>query len=190
MGNFTFKKSPLPGLLIIEPRVFPDGRGFFMEFYNRDEFAQNGLTEPFVQDNHSRSRKGVVRGLHYQIKPAPMGKLVKCASGSIFDAGVDVRKGSPTFGKWYGEILTGDNHKMLYLPPGFAHGFLALDDNTEVIYACTNVYSPESERALLWNDPAVGIKWPLDKAGKVVVSDKDARSPGLKDADTNFVYRS
>jgi dTDP-4-dehydrorhamnose 3,5-epimerase len=189
MGQITVTKTPLPGLLVIEPKVFADDRGFFLDFYNRDSFAEIGLKEQFIQDNHSRSKKGVVRGLHYQINPSPMGKLVKCAKGKIFDVGVDVRKGSPTFGKWHGETLTGDNHKMLYLPPGFAHGFLALEDNTDVIYACTGVYSPKDERAIVWNDPEIGIKWPLELVGgKAIVSDKDQKNPQLKEAETNFSY--
>jgi dTDP-4-dehydrorhamnose 3,5-epimerase len=188
MGKFKFSTTPISGILLIEPKAFTDDRGFFMEFYNRDEFARNGFTEPFIQDNHSRSKKGVVRGLHYQIYPFPMGKLVKCVRGKIFDVGVDIRKGSPTWGKWYGDVLSGDNHKMLYFPPGFAHGFLALEDNTEVIYACTGVYSAENERAILWNDPAVGIKWPVDQVGKVIVSERDQKHPGLKDCETNFTF--
>jgi len=188
MEKFKFNRLPIPGILIIEPHAFTDDRGFFMEFQNRDEFAKHGFTETFVQLNHSRSKKGVLRGLHYQIHPAAMGKLVKCVNGKIFDVGVDIRKGSPTFGKWYGDILTGDNHKMLYFPPGFAHGFLALTDNTEVIYACTGVYSAKDERALLWNDPDIGIKWPVDQAGTVIVSERDQKHPGLKNADTNFVW--
>ncbi|MFA5113839.1 MAG: dTDP-4-dehydrorhamnose 3,5-epimerase [Candidatus Margulisiibacteriota bacterium] len=189
MEKFKFTRSPLPGLLIIEPQVFADDRGFFLEFYNRDEFARHGLTEPFVQDNHSRSKKGVLRGLHYQINPSPMGKLVKCLRGKIFDVGVDVRKGSPTWGKYYSDVLTGDNHKMLYLPPGFAHGFLALEDDSEVIYACTGVYSAQAERAVAWNDPGLGIKWPVDQVGKVVVSDRDRQHPGLDQAETNFEFK-
>lgn len=188
MSKFNFSNSPIPGLLIIEPKAFADDRGFFMESYNIDGFKENGFSATFIQDNHSRSKKGVVRGLHYQINPAAMGKLVKCTRGKIFDAGVDIRRGSPTFGKWYGEILTGENHKMLYFPPGFAHGFLCLEDDSDVIYKCTGVYSPENERALLWNDPAVGIKWPLDQVEKVIVSEKDQKHPGLKNVDTNFTY--
>ncbi|OGB90789.1 dTDP-4-dehydrorhamnose 3,5-epimerase [candidate division WOR-1 bacterium RIFCSPHIGHO2_01_FULL_53_15] len=188
MGNFKAIPSPIPEILIIEPKVFGDDRGFFMEFYNKNGFAEIGLTDAFVQDNHSRSKKGVVRGLHYQTNPAPMGKLVKCARGRIFDAGVDVRRGSPTFGQWYGEVLTGENHKMLYFPPGFAHGFLCLEDDTDVIYACTGAYSPADERALLWNDPALGIKWPLEEVKKAIVSEKDAQNPKFKDAETNFIY--
>jgi dTDP-4-dehydrorhamnose 3,5-epimerase len=190
MGKLTVSQTSLPGLLLIEPKAFGDDRGFFLEFYNRDSFKEFGLAEPFVQDNHSRSKKGVLRGMHYQNNPTPMGKLVKCVHGRIFDVGVDVRKGSPTFGQWFGEILTGDNHKMLYLPPGFAHGFLSLEDDTDVIYACTNVYSPKDERAVVWNDPDLAIKWPLELVGgKALVNDKDQTSPGLKNIDTNFVFK-
>jgi dTDP-4-dehydrorhamnose 3,5-epimerase len=188
MKKFIFTTAPIPGIFIIEPKVFSDDRGFFMEFYNKDGFAENGFTDLFIQDNHSRSKKGVIRGLHYQINPAPMGKLVKCVSGKIFDVGVDIRKGSPAFGKWFGDILSGENHKMFYFPPGFAHGFLALEDDTEVIYACTGVYSAENERAILWNDPDVGIKWPIDLVGKVIVSERDRKHPGIKNCETNFVY--
>jgi dTDP-4-dehydrorhamnose 3,5-epimerase len=188
MGQFNITKTPLAGLLVIAPKVFGDDRGFFMESYNINNFAEFGLTDKFIQDNHSRSKKGVVRGLHYQINPSPMGKLVKCVRGKIFDVGVDIRKGSPTFGKWYGEILSGDNHKMLYLPPGFAHGFMSLEDDSDVMYKCTNVWSPNDERAIVWNDPAVGIQWPLDQVVKPIVNAKDAQAPLLKDAETNFSW--
>jgi dTDP-4-dehydrorhamnose 3,5-epimerase len=186
MGQFKITKTPLDGLLVLEPRVFGDDRGFFMEYYNRDSFAELGIKEPFLQDNHSRSSRGIVRGLHYQIHPSPMGKLVKCTRGKIFDVGVDIRHGSPTFGKWHGEILTGNDHMMLYLPPGFAHGFLALEDNTDVIYACTGVYTPKDERSIRWNDPAIGIKWPLEQIGQPIVNEKDTQAPLLKDAETNY----
>ncbi|MFH1386545.1 MAG: dTDP-4-dehydrorhamnose 3,5-epimerase [bacterium] len=188
MIKFIFTKTPLDGLLVIEPKVFADERGFFMESYNLNEFKTNGFNEVFIQDNHSRSKKGVLRGLHYQIHPTPMGKLVKCTRGKIFDVGVDIRVGSPTFGKWYGEILTGENHKMLYLPPGFAHGFLSFEDETDVMYKCTGVYSAKDERAIIWNDPAIGIKWPVDLVGKPIVSEKDAKSPLFKDAETNYKW--
>jgi len=184
MGKFKFDQSPIPGILIIEPKAFTDDRGFFMEFYNKASFAENGFTEVFIQDNHSRSKKGVVRGLHYQIHPNPMGKLVKVIRGKIFDVGVDIRKGSPHFGKWYGEILSGENHKMLYFPPGFAHGFLSLEDNTEVIYKCTGIFSAGDERAIVWDDPDIGIKWPIDLVGDVIVSERDQKHPGLKNAET------
>ncbi len=188
MGNFKFSETPLRGAILIEPRAFEDGRGFFMEYYNKGGFAESGFKDTFVQANHSRSRRGVVRGLHYQINPHPMGKLVKVVRGRIFDVGVDVRKGSPTYGKWHGEELTEDNRRMLYFPPGFAHGFLALDDVNEVIYECTGMYAPESERALLWNDPDIGIKWPLEGIREVILSEKDRKNPRLRDAETNFKY--
>jgi dTDP-4-dehydrorhamnose 3,5-epimerase len=189
MEKFKLTSSPIPGILIIEPHAFADDRGFFMESYNRDAFAALGFKETFLQDNHSRSQKGVVRGLHYQLEPAAMGKLVSCVHGRIFDVGVDIRRGSPAFGQWYGEVLSGENHKMLYFPPGFAHGFISLEDNSDVLYKCTNVWSPEHERAIVWNDPAVGIKWPLDLAGKPLVNTKDAAAPLLKDAETNFQFK-
>jgi dTDP-4-dehydrorhamnose 3,5-epimerase len=188
MIKFKFSKVFIDGILIIEPKAFEDDRGFFMEYYNKEGFAENGFTEIFVQDNHSRSKKGVIRGLHYQINPAPMGKLVKVVKGKIFDVGVDVRRGSPTYGKWYGEILSEENKKMIYFPPGFAHGFLSLTDGTEVIYKCTGMFSAENERAIIWNDPDIGITWPLDQVSKAIVSDRDQKHPPLKDAETNFTY--
>ncbi|MCU0641294.1 MAG: dTDP-4-dehydrorhamnose 3,5-epimerase [Candidatus Margulisbacteria bacterium] len=187
MEKFKVTRSPLPGLLVIEPHAFADDRGFFMETYNRDAFSALGLNLTFVQDNHSRSKKGVVRGMHYQLAAAAMGKLVSCSHGAVFDVGLDLRKGSPTFGQWYGERLSGADHKMLYLPPGFAHGFMALEDDSDVLYKCTNVWSPAHERAIVWNDPAVGIKWPL---GQAIVNGKDSQAPLLKDAETDFVFRS
>ncbi|MFC1510958.1 dTDP-4-dehydrorhamnose 3,5-epimerase [Candidatus Margulisiibacteriota bacterium] len=184
MGVFKFTKSPIPDVLIIEAKSFDDPRGFFMETYNITNFANEGFRERFVQDNLSQSKKGVLRGLHYQINPSPMGKLVRCLRGRIFDVGVDARKGSATFGQWYGEVLTGENKKMLYFPPGFAHGLLSLTDDTLVYYKCTGSYSKENERAIIWNDPAVGIKWPLDKVdGEPILSDRDKVHPCLKDAD-------
>jgi dTDP-4-dehydrorhamnose 3,5-epimerase len=188
MSKFKFSKAPIPGILIIEAKAFEDDRGFFMEFYNKDGFAENGFADLFVQDNHSKSKKGVVRGLHYQIHPSPMGKLVKVVKGRIFDVGVDIRKGSPAFGKWYSETLSEENKKMLYFPPGFAHGFLALEDGTEVLYKCTGMYSRENERAIAWNDPEIGIKWPLELVKEVIVSERDQKHPGLKDAETNFSF--
>ncbi|MBU1027159.1 MAG: dTDP-4-dehydrorhamnose 3,5-epimerase [Candidatus Margulisbacteria bacterium] len=190
MGQFIFSKADIPGILIIEAKPFRDNRGFFRETYNLSDFEKNGFTDKFVQDNHSWSNKGVVRGLHYQIKPSPMGKLVACFKGKIFDVGVDIRKGSPTFGKWYGEILSGDNMKMLYFPPGFAHGFLCLEDDTHVYYKCTGMYSQKNERAMIWNDPEVGIKWPLDEVGgKVILSEKDQKHPPLKGIETNYTFK-
>jgi len=186
MSKFKFTKTAIHGVLVIEPKIFEDSRGFFMEYYNKDEFAKAGFAALFVQANHSRSQKGVMRGLHYQLNPHPMGKMVKVIKGKIFDVGVDIRKNSPTFGKWYGEILSDENKKMLYFPPGFAHGFLALADENEVVYQCTGTYNQESERGILWNDPDIGIDWPRGEVPEVIVSDKDKKHPGIKAAETNF----
>jgi dTDP-4-dehydrorhamnose 3,5-epimerase len=174
--------------MVIEAKAFHDDRGFFMECFNQADFEAAGFQQKFVQDNHSQSRRGVLRGLHYQLHPSPMGKLVRCIKGKIFDAGVDIRKGSPTFGKWFGEVLSGNNMKMIYFPPGFAHGFLALEDDTHVYYKCTGLYSKENERAIIWNDPGIGIKWPVKEVGEVILSDRDKAHPRLKDAETNHVY--
>ena len=189
MGQFEFKKVDISGILVITPRAFQDDRGYFMECYTLKDFLIKGFTKPFLQDNLSRSKKGVVRGLHYQLKQAAMGKLVKCVSGRIFDVGVDIRQGSPTFGKWYGEILSEENQKMIYFPPGFAHGFLALEDDTRVHYKCTGLYSQKDERAILWNDPDLKIDWPLaEVGGAVILSEKDKVHPCLKAAETNHSY--
>lgn len=152
---------PIPGLLLIEPRVFGDERGFFTESWNRATFAAAGLELDFVQDNHSRSQKGVLRGLHFQ-NPAPQGKLVRVVRGAVWDVAVDLRRSSPTFGQWYGVELSGANHRMLWVPEGFAHGFVTLEDDTDFLYKCTAPYAPANEHTLAWDDPAVGIAWPLD----------------------------
>lgn len=166
-------------VLIIEPKVFGDARGFFMETWNAAAFAEAGLTVTFVQDNHSRSQKGVLRGLHFQ-NPGPQGKLVRVTCGAVFDVAVDLRKSSPTFGQWVGVELTAANHRMLWVPEGFAHGFLTLEDDTDFLYKCTAPYAPSSEHTLAWDDPAVGIEWPV--AGlDPIVSDKDARGLALAD---------
>ncbi|NQT30125.1 MAG: dTDP-4-dehydrorhamnose 3,5-epimerase [Candidatus Saganbacteria bacterium] len=189
MGVFKFSQTKIPGLLVIEPKAFHDERGFFMETYNISNFDDALFPQKFVQDNLSQSKKGVLRGLHYQNNPSPMGKLVCCVAGEIFDVGVDIRKGSPTFGKWFGDILSDENKKMLYFPPGFAHGFLSLSDDTLVYYKCTGTYSKENERAIIYNDPAIGIKWPLEKVGgQPILSDKDREHPGLKEAEINHVF--
>lgn len=188
MSQFKFEKTPIEGVFAIEPKAFDDDRGFFMEYYNKDAFAETGFKDLFVQANHSSSKKGVVRGMHYQLNPNPMGKLVKAVKGRIFDVGIDIRKGSPTFGKWHGEVLSEDNRRMLYFPPGFAHGFLSLVDGTEVIYLSTGMYNQQSERAILWNDPDVGIKWPTELVSKITLSDKDNKHPGLSSAETNFSF--
>lgn len=190
MGVFKFSRAKISGILVIEAKAFSDFRGFFMESYNLKDFEANGFTEKFVQDNHSQSKKGVLRGVHYQNLPSSMGKLVRCMKGKIFDVGVDIRKGSPTFGQWYSEILSDENNKMLYFPPGFAHGFLSLTDDSHVYYKCTGMYSKENESAIAWNDPDIGIKWPVDEVGgKVILSDKDKVHPQLKNAVNNHVFK-
>lgn len=151
----------IAGPLIIEPKVFGDERGFFMESWNAAAFAQAGLDLAFVQDNHSRSQKGVLRGMHFQ-NPAPQGKLVRVVSGAVFDAVVDLRRSSPTFGQWTGVVLSSENKRMFWVPEGFAHGFLTLEDNTDFLYKCTSAYLPQNECSLAWDDPDVGIVWPLD----------------------------
>lgn len=171
-------ETALPGVLIIEPRVFGDERGFFMETWNAGAFAEAGLDLTFVQDNHSRSQKGVLRGLHFQ-NPGPQGKLVRAANGAVFDVVVDLRASSPTFGKWVGVELSAANKRMIWVPEGFAHGFLTLEPDTDFLYKCTAPYAPQSEFTLAWNDPAVGIDWPL--AGlDPVISEKDMRGLALE----------
>ena len=157
--------TALAGVLVLEPRVFGDDRGFFMESYNRRSFAQaTGLDIDFVQDNHSRSRRGVLRGLHYQLRQ-PQGKLVRVTHGAVFDVAVDIRRGSPTFGRWVGVELSADNHRQLWVPPGLAHGFVVLSDSAEFLYKTTDYYAPEHERSIAWDDPAIGIDWPLAAHG-------------------------
>ena len=172
-------KTEIEGLLIIEPRVFGDERGFFMETWNEAAFQEAGLDLAFVQDNHSRSQKGVLRGLHFQ-NPGPQGKLVRVANGAVFDVAVDLRKSSATFGKWVGVELSGENKRMFWVPEGFAHGFLTLSNDTDFLYKCTAPYAPQSEHTLAWDDPAVGIEWPV--AGlNPIISDKDAKGVALAD---------
>jgi dTDP-4-dehydrorhamnose 3,5-epimerase len=172
-------ETKLPGVLIIEPRVFGDARGFFMETWNAGAFAAAGLDLTFVQDNHSRSQKGVLRGLHFQ-NPGPQGKLVRVANGAVFDVAVDLRASSPTFGKWVGVELSAANKRMFWVPEGFAHGFLTLEPETDFLYKCTAPYAPQSEFTLAWDDPVVGIEWP-DIGGDPIISDKDARGLALAD---------
>lgn len=154
-------ETAIPGLLIIEPRVFGDERGFFMESWNAKSFAAAGLDLDFVQDNHSRSSKGVLRGLHYQ-QPGPQGKLVRVTAGAVYDVAVDMRRSSPAFGKWVGVELSAANKRMFWVPEGLAHGFLCLEDGTDFLYKCRGYYDPANEHSLLWNDPDVGIEWPLE----------------------------
>ena len=154
-------ETAIPGLLIIEPKVFGDDRGFFMETWNAARFAEIGLGQSFVQDNHSRSSRGVLRGIHFQ-NPNPQGKLVRVTAGSVWDVAVDLRRSSPTFGKWVGVELSAANKRMFWVPPGFGHGFVSLEDGTDFLYKCTALYDPASEHTLQWDDPAVGIEWPLE----------------------------
>ena len=168
-----------PEVLLIEPDVFRDPRGFFMETFHARKFRLQGLPEVFVQDNHSRSSRGVLRGLHYQLEH-PQGKLVRVASGEVLDVAVDIRKGSPFFGRWAGVVLSEDNLKQMYIPPGFAHGFCVLSERADVLYKCTEFYTPGDEYGIAWDDPDIGIKWPeLD----YMLSDKDRRYQRLKDSD-------
>jgi dTDP-4-dehydrorhamnose 3,5-epimerase len=172
-------KTAIPDVLILEPKVFGDSRGFFMESYNKAVLAQVGITGEFVQDNHSRSVKNVLRGMHYQLEK-PQGKLVRVAEGEVFDVVVDLRRKSATFGKWVGTRISGDNKKQLWIPPGFAHGFVVLSESADFLYKVTEYWSPTDEHSLLWNDPEVGIEWPMD--GTPVVSAKDAAGARFRDA--------
>ena len=174
-------KTEIPDVLIIEPKVFGDTRGFFFESFNTRAFADaTGLSPNFVQDNHSRSAKNVLRGLHYQIKQ-PQGKLVRVAVGEVFDVAVDLRKNSPTFGKWAGTILSAENKRLLWIPEGFAHGFLVLSESADFLYKTTDYYAPEHERCIVWNDPDIGIQWPL--AGELILAAKDIAGKRLRDAE-------
>ena len=167
----------LPGVIVFEPKKFGDKRGFFLETFRADVLHDAGFDTHFVQDNHSRSSKGVLRGLHYQMTQT-QGKLVRVATGAVYDVAVDVRHGSPTFGQWYGAQLDEDNMRMMYVPPGYAHGFVVLSDTTDFIYKCTDYYHPESEQGIAWDDPDIGIKWPITE---VALSEKDKNNPQLKD---------
>lgn len=172
MKHFNFIETPIQDLYIIEPKVFEDHRGYFMESYSEKEFFEFGLSMKFVQDNESQSGKGVLRGLHFQTR-YPQGKLVRVVAGEVFDVAVDLRKDSPTFGKWHGAILSAENKRQFYIPEGFAHGFLVLKDHTVFQYKCTNYYAPEYEAGILWNDAELDIKWPLDQVDKLILSEKD-----------------
>jgi dTDP-4-dehydrorhamnose 3,5-epimerase len=170
----------IPDVLVIEPRVFDDERGFFMETWHRQRFAEHGLDWEFVQDNHSRSVRGTLRGLHYQVV-RPQGKLVRVVVGEVFDVAVDLRKRSPTFGQWVARRLSADNRLMIWIPPGFAHGFYVMSEFAECEYKCTDYYSPEHERTIRWDDRTLGIDWPLD--GPVILSEKDRAAPSLDAAE-------
>lgn len=180
LANMKVRESPLPGVLVLEPKVFRDERGFFLESYNESVMAELGMRERFVQDNHSYSRRNVLRGMHYQIRH-PQGKLLRAVGGEILDVTVDMRRSSPMFGKWHGEILSGENQIMLWIPAGLAHGFLVLSEGAHVLYKATDFYHPECERTLAWNDPEVGIDWKLD--GKPLLSPKDAQGVSFRQAE-------
>ncbi|MBZ0264875.1 dTDP-4-dehydrorhamnose 3,5-epimerase [bacterium] len=173
-----FKETEIPGLIIIEPDLFGDERGFFLEVYHSEKFKNAGIEYTFLQDNHSKSRKHVLRGLHYQLKK-PQGKLVRVTSGEVFDVGVDIRRGSPTFGKWHGMHLSAENKMQYFVPPGFAHGFVVLSEEAEFLYKCTELYDPTDEYGIKWDDPDLKIDWEVENP---VLSEKDMLLPSLKDA--------
>jgi len=183
--QFTFTRLAIPEVILVTAPSFPDERGFFMEGFKESIFGANGITTKFVQDNFSHSIKGVLRGLHYQKNPKAQAKLVLVTNGEIFDVAVDIRKNSPTYGKWVGEVLSDKNHRLLYVPEGFAHGFCVLSDTADILYKVNSEYSPEHERGILWNDSEIGIKWPI---GNPTIIAKDLRLSTLKNADNNFEY--
>jgi dTDP-4-dehydrorhamnose 3,5-epimerase len=178
--NFT--PTSIPDVIIIEPQVFGDQRGFFMEIFQANKFAGGGIVANFVQDNHSGSTRGTLRGLHYQIRQS-QGKLVRCIAGEVFDVAVDIRRSSPTFGQWVGCLLSAKNKLLLWVPPGFAHGFYVLSDWGELVYKTTDYYAPEWDRSILWNDPEIGIEWPIPVGEEPLLSKKDRDAKLLKDAD-------
>jgi len=188
VNMFNFIKTKIKDLYIIEPKVFGDNRGYFMETYNRNDFFEAGLTMEFVQDNESKSKKGVLRGMHFQTKHT-QGKLVRATRGEVYDVAVDLRKGSPTFGQWEGVLLTEENKRQFYVPEGFAHGFLVVSDEAVFNYKCTDFYAPEYDSGLLWNDPEVGIEWPLDGIDELLLSEKDKVQKTLKELDLPFIYK-
>ena len=180
---FTFTKTEIEGVYIIEPKIFGDDRGYFMETFKASDFKEAGLDYEFIQDNQSKSHKGVLRGLHYQLHH-PQAKLVRVINGEVFDVAVDLRKNSPTYGKWVGVILSAENKKMFMIPRGFAHGFVVLSDVAEFVYKCDELYHPEDEGGVMWNDPEIGIKWPYE--GEPLLSEKDQHHPSLKDSKVSF----
>lgn len=187
MGKIKVEETGIEGLLVITPTVFGDSRGYFMETYNYDDYKAAGIPQVFVQDNQSRSKKGVIRGLHFQ-KEFPQSKLVRVVKGEVYDVAVDLRKDSPTFGKYYGVILSEENKKQFFIPRGFAHGFVVLSDVAEFVYKCDDTYHPDDEGGLIWNDPDVGIDWPLEEVGGIdnlIFSEKDQKWPGFKELFNN-----
>ncbi len=176
---FEFKKLSIPDVILVTPKVFGDIRGFFLEGYKKSEFFNNGITVEFNQDNHSQSAKGVLRGLHYQKSPKAQAKLVRCIEGEIFDVAVDIRKNSPTFGKWVGEKLSAENKNMLFIPEGFAHGFVVLSEKAQLLYKASNEFAPDCDRGVRWNDPDININWGIDF--EPILSEKDTNQPFLKE---------
>ena len=180
---FTFTKLSIPDVILIEAKSFSDERGFFLESFKELSFNKNGINTRFVQDNFSRSIKGVLRGLHYQKNPKAQAKLVTVLRGEIFDVVVDIRKNSPTYGKWISEVLSEQNHKLLHIPEGFAHGYYVLSEEADIFYKVSQEYSPDHDSGFIWNDPEIAIKWPMDKP---IISEKDQKLPLLKNVDNNF----
>lgn len=178
MSNFNFLKTKIDGVIIVETKVFGDNRGYFMETYQEKKFIEGGITAKFVQDNQSKSTKGVLRGLHFQ-KNHPQAKLVRVIKGEVYDVAVDIRKGSPTYGQYVGVILSEENKKQFFIPKGFAHGFLVLSDEAEFVYKCDDFYHPEDEGGIMWNDPTIGIDWPLDGIDEIKLSEKDMQNSNL-----------
>ena len=185
MGQFKFTNTKIEGMFLVEPAVFEDNRGYFMETYNENDFKDAGYDLTFVQDNQSKSSKGVLRGLHLQVN-YPQGKLVRVIKGEVFDVGVDLRKDSDTYGEWFGAILSDENKKQLFIPEGFVHGFLVLSDEAEFVYKCTEFYHGDDEGGIKWDDPDIGIDWPLDDIDEIILSDKDKEWKTLKES--NYTY--
>jgi len=185
MGKFKFMETSIEGVYIVEPTVFGDERGYFMETYHEREFKEAGIDATFVQDNQSKSKRGVLRGLHFQ-RTKPQGKLVRVIRGEVFDVAVDLRRDSPTYGKWEGVILSEDNKKQFYIPEGFAHGCLVLSDEAEFTYKCTEFYHADDEGGILWNDPEIGVEWPLEGLDEIILSEKDEKWKTLKESPIEF----
>lgn len=185
MGKFKFSETEIKDMFVVEPTVFEDNRGYFMETYHEKEFKEAGHDLTFVQDNQSKSTKGVLRGLHLQVN-YPQGKLVRVIKGKVFDVGVDLRGDSPTYGKWHGEILSDENKKQLYIPPKFAHGFLVLSDEAEFVYKCTEFYHGDDESGIKWDDSDIGVEWPLDEIEEIILSDKDKELKSFKESQIKY----
>ncbi len=185
--QFSFQKLSIPDVILIQAESFPDDRGFFLESYKESVFKKNGINDIFVQDNFSHSIHGVIRGLHFQKAPKAQAKLVTVLKGKIFDVAVDIRKNSPTYGKWVSEILSDYTHNLLYVPEGFAHGFCVISNEADVLYKVSNEYSQEHERSIIWNDPKLDIQWPIKKP---IISNKDNKLSLLENLDNDFVYRN